>query len=159
MARNAARCPPKFPAQCPALDADDSGAAQPYASTREYATADSYTRRRRGGSRLRSSAKFAGARPLRISVHPGTPKSRTIAPATNRKRAAKGDTRAYSAVKKRIPDRRAGQRLWVETGALGKLGKIGPPVSRRLELWGIPLKRLALARNRSSQRGVAIPVN
>ena len=105
MALNAARCPPKFPAQCPALDADDSGAAQPYASTRECATADSYARRRRGGSRLRSSAKFTGARPFRIAVHPGTPKSRTIAPATSRNGAAEGDTRTHSAVKERIPDR------------------------------------------------------
>ena len=105
LARDAARCPAKFPAQRPTLDADDSGAAQPHAPTRECATADSYTRRRRGGSRLRSSAKFTGARPLRISVHPGTPKSRTIASAANRNGEAKGDTRTHSAVKERIPDR------------------------------------------------------
>ena len=140
MARNAARCPPKFPAQCPALDADDSGAAQPYASTRECATADSYARRRRGGSRLRSSAKFTGARPVRIAVHPGTSKSRTIASATNRNGAAEGDTRAYSAVKKRIPDRRAQQRLWVQTGAFCKLWKITPGLGAAGALGNSPEK-------------------
>ena len=158
MARNAARCPTKFSAQCPALDADDSGAAQPYASTRECATADSYARRRRGGSRLRSSAKFTGARPVRIAVHPGTSKSRTIASATNRNGAAEGDTRAYSAVKKRIPDRRAQQRPWVQTCPFGKLRKITSVSAAAGALWN-SAEKLALARNASSQRGVAIPVN
>src|SRR4029077_3867930 len=64
LARDAARCPAKFPAQRPALDADDSGAAQPNASTREYATADDDARRRRGSSRLGSSAKSTGPRPV-----------------------------------------------------------------------------------------------
>ena len=62
LARNAARCAAKFPAQCPALDADDSGAAQPHASTREYATAGDDARRRLGSSRFGSSAESTGAR-------------------------------------------------------------------------------------------------
>ena len=40
LARHAARCPAKFPAQRAALDAVDSGATQPYASAGEYAPAD-----------------------------------------------------------------------------------------------------------------------
>ena len=61
LARDAARCATKFSAQRPALDADDPGAAQPHASTGEYATADYYARRRRSSSRLGSSAESTGA--------------------------------------------------------------------------------------------------
>ena len=105
LARDAARCAAKFPAQRRSLDADDSRAAQPHASTREYATTDYYARRRRGSSRLGSSTQFTGARSVSISLHSGTPKSRTIASAASPNGEAKGNTRTYSAVEKRIPDR------------------------------------------------------
>jgi hypothetical protein len=105
MARDAARCPAKFPAQRRALDADDSGAAQPHASTGEHATADYYARRRRGSSRLGSSTQSTGARSVRIPIHSGTRKSRAIATAANRNREAKGNTGTHPAAEKRIPAR------------------------------------------------------
>jgi len=64
LARDAARCPAKFPAQRPTLDADDSGAAQPHAPTGDYAKANYDTRRRRGSSGLGSSTQSTGARPV-----------------------------------------------------------------------------------------------
>src|SRR5215470_6851828 len=104
---NATGSTPKLPAQCRTLVTDESGRAQRPAATRESPTRDHQARNRCGASRLGPSPEPAGTRSIRIALHPGTPKSGTNVAAANRNGAAKRNSGAHSATKKRVPDRSA----------------------------------------------------